>query len=348
MSVFYKLPIREVRRETSEAVSIAFEVPEHLKSEFSFEPGQYVTMQKDIDGSVLRRAYSICSSPASGELRVSVKEVPKGRFSQFANRKLKSGDEIEVTAPEGRFTLEASEPGRDYIAFVAGSGITPVISMIQAVLEEAPDSRFVLVYGNKSKEKTIFREKLDQLMLQHPDRLKIHYVYSQIISDKAFFGRIDRELVKKMLREYGNRSFDTHFLCGPEEMIETVRGELIKEGVDEDRIKVELFTSTSHKKEVKKDLSGNTHITVILDDEKTEFEMRKDEFILDAALVKGLDAPYSCQGGICSSCLARVTEGKATMEKNSILDEDEVEEGFILTCQAHPVTDTITIDYDDV
>ncbi len=348
MSVFYKLPIREVRRETAEAVSIAFDVPEHLKSEFQFVPGQYVTLQKDIDGSVLRRAYSICSSPSSGELRVSVKEVPNGRFSQFANRKLKTGDQIEVTAPEGRFTLDTSGEGKDYIAFAAGSGITPVISMIQAVLEEAPGSRFVLVYGNKSREKTMFRERLDRLVQEYPDRLAVHYVYSQVISDKAHFGRIDRELVKQMLKKYSGRTFDAHFLCGPEEMIDTVREELVKNGADEDRIMIELFTSTSHKKEVKKDLSGNTRIAVILDDEKTEFEMRKDEFILDAALAKGLDAPYSCQGGICSSCLARVTEGKAVMEKNSILDKEEVEEGLILTCQAHPVTDTIKIDYDDV
>ena len=164
----------------------------------------------------------------------------------------------------------------------------------------------------------------------------------------GLFGRIDKELVRKMLRKYGDRSFDAHYLCGPEEMIDTVKQELLKSGAEEEKIMIELFTSTSHKKEVKKDLSGNTRITIILDDEKTEFEMRKDEFILDAALAKGLDAPYSCQGGICSSCLARVTEGKAMMEKNSILDEDEVQEGLILTCQAHPVTDEIKIDYDDV
>ena len=149
MSVFYKLPVREITRETSEAVSISFEVPEHLEDEFRFIPGQYVTLQLDIDGSVLRRAYSICSSPSSGELRVSVKEVPQGRFSHFANRRLKEGDLVDVTAPEGRFTLETSDSEKEYMAFVAGSGITPLMSMIQAVLEEEPKSPFVLVYGNK-------------------------------------------------------------------------------------------------------------------------------------------------------------------------------------------------------
>ncbi len=348
MSVFYKLPVREITRETAEAVSISFDVPEQLRDEFRFIPGQYVTLQLDIDGSVLRRAYSICSSPSSGELRVSVKEVPKGRFSHFANQKLKPGDEVEVSGPEGRFTLETSGAEKKYIAFVAGSGITPLMSMVQDVLEKEPKSRFVLVYGNKSKDKTMFRARLEELRNEREGRLQVHYVFSQIISDKSHFGRIDKVLVKKILDQYGGAGFDEYFLCGPEQMIDTVKEELIKSGVKEDNIKLELFTSTSHKKEVKKELSGNTHITVVLDDEETRFEMRMDEIILDAALAKGLDAPYSCQGGICSSCLARVTEGKAVMERNSILDEDEIEEGLILTCQAHPVTESIKIDYDDV
>ncbi|MGA9270885.1 MAG: ferredoxin--NADP reductase [Lutimonas sp.] len=348
MSVFYKLPVKEVRRETVEAVSIAFEVPEHLKSEFEFIPGQYLTLQADLDGSVLRRAYSICSAPSSGELRVSVKEVPKGRFSQFANHKLKAGDHMEVAGPEGRFTLETSGVPKNYLAFAAGSGITPVISMVQSVLENEPDSRFMLVYGNKSKEQTIFKKDLDALKDTYGDRFTIYYVYSQIISDNAFFGRIDKKLVKEVLDKNDVSSFDDFFLCGPEQMIDTVKEELIGQGVNQDRIKLELFSSSSHKKEVKKELSGNTEITVMLDDEETTFEMRKDEFVLDAALAKGLDAPYSCQGGICSSCLARVTEGSANMERNNILDEDEVKEGLILTCQAHPTSDVLKIDFDDV
>ena len=348
MSVFYKLPIKEVRRETVEAVSIAFDVPEHLKGEFEFIPGQYVTLQADLDGSVLRRAYSICSRPSSGELRVSVKEVPKGRFSQFANRKLKAGDQMEVAAPEGRFTLETSNVPKNYMAFAAGSGITPVISMVQTVLEEEPDSRFLLVYGNKSKKQTMFMKNLDALKETYGDRFTLYYIFSQIISDHAFFGRIDKKLVKEVLHKNDPASFDDFFLCGPEKMIDTVREELIKQGVKEDSIKFELFSTSSHKIEVKKELSGNTEITVLLDDEETTFEMRKDEFVLDAALAKGLDAPYSCQGGICSSCLARVTEGSATMERNNILDEDEVKEGLILTCQAHPTSDVIKIDFDDV
>ena len=255
---------------------------------------------------------------------------------------------MEVACPEGRFTLETSDVPKNYMAFAAGSGITPVISMVQTVLEEEPDSRFVLVYGNKSKKQTMFRENLDALKETYGDRFTLYYVFSQIISDNAFFGRIDKKLVKEVLDKNNPASFDDFFLCGPEKMIDTVREELIKRGVKEDSIKFELFSTSSHKIEVKKELSGNTEITVMLDDEETTFEMRKDEFVLDVALAKGLDAPYSCQGGICSSCLARVTEGSATMERNNILDEDEVKEGLILTCQAHPTSDVIKIDFDDV
>ena len=350
MSIFYQLPVKEVRRETSEAVSILFDVPDELKEDFRYLPGQYLTIQADLDGSKIRRAYSICSSPDSGEWRVAVKAVEKGRFSNFANKKLKAGDKLDVSAPEGRFILK-TDPGhnRNYIAFAAGSGITPVISMVKAVLNEEEKSEFVLVYSNKSKERTIFWEELESLRLKYPGRFHLHLVYSQILSDKAFFGRIDTSLVRKLLSgPYAGKEFDAYFICGPEDMIDTVRGYLLNHEVGEDLIHYELFSSTSHKKEVKKDLSGNANITVVLDDEETTFEMRMDEFILDAAINKGLDAPYSCQGGICSSCLAKVVEGKAVMEKNTILDQDEVEEGLILTCQAHPVTSSIKIDYDDV
>lgn len=221
--------------------------------------------------------------------------------------------------------------------------------MIKAVLQNEKDSRFGLIYGSKSGEKTIFKKELDELEVSSNGRLQVQYVYSQIISDKALFGRIDAKLVKEHLKnKFSDWDFNTYFLCGPEEMIDDAKGMLIKKGVNEDAIKFELFSSTSNKKEVTKSLSGNTEICIVLDDEETIFEMRMDELILDAALAKGLDAPYSCQGGVCSSCLAKVVEGKAVMERNTILDEDEIEEGLILTCQAHPITSKIKIDYDDV
>ena len=350
MSIFHKLRVKEVRRETVDAVSVAFDVPNELEKEFRFLPGQYITIQKNLEDSLLRRAYSICSSPDSGELRVAIKYVDKGRFSNFANHILKEGDTLDVAGPEGRFVLEVDASNqKDYLAIAAGSGITPVISMIKAVLQNEKDSRFVLIYGSKSGEKTIFKNELDELVDSSNGRFQVQFVYSQIISDKALFGRIDAKLVKKQLKnKFSGWNFDTYFLCGPEEMIDDSKSMLIKNGINEDAIKFELFSSTSYKKEVTKSLSGNTEIIVVLDDEETTFEMRMDELILDAALAKGLDAPYSCQGGVCSSCLAKVVEGKAVMERNTILDEEEIEEGLILTCQAHPITSKIKIDYDDV
>lgn len=350
MSIFYQLRVQEIRRETVDSVSVVFEIPDQLKDEFSFLPGQYITLQAELSGSTLRRAYSICSSPKSGELRVAIKEVEKGRFSQYANHQLKVGDVLDVAGPEGRFVLDPSTAtDNHYLAVAAGSGITPVISMIKAVMEQEDGSQFALVYGSKSKDKTIFRAELEDLVKSNGDRLKVHYVYSQIVSDKALFGRINKVLITNLLKnEYAGIDFKNYFICGPEEMIEEVKGEFLKRNVSEDKIKFELFSSSSYKKEVKKSLDGNTKITVILDDEETSFDMRQDELILDAALAKGLDAPYSCQGGVCSSCLAKVIEGEAVMEKNSILDEDELAEGLILTCQAHPTTQNLKIDYDDV
>ena len=350
MSIFYKLQVKEIRRETVDAVSVVFEIPENLEQEFQFDAGQYVTIQTELEGSQLRRTYSICSSPSSDELRVAIKEVDKGRFSNYANRKMKVGSTLEVAGPEGRFVLNTSpEHKKNYMAFAAGSGITPVISMIKAVLEEEKGSRFVLVYGSKSSDKTIFKQELDALKDASDNRLEVIFIYSQIISDNALFGRIDAKLVKDLFKkQYADTVFDQYFLCGPEEMIDTVKDVLLHRNVKEDDIKFELFSSTSYKKEIKKSLSGNSIITIVLDDEETSFEMRGDELILDAALAKGLDAPYSCQGGVCSSCLAKVIEGAAEMEKNTILDEDEVAEGLILTCQAHPTTPNIKIDFDDV
>ena len=350
MSIFHKLQVKEVRRETKDAVSVAFNIPDELKNEFEFIPGQYITVQKDLQDSLLIRAYSICSSPESEELRVAIKEVEKGRFSHYANNELKIGDLLDVAGPEGRFVLKTSSDNqKDYMAVAAGSGITLVISMIKSVLHNEPHSRFALIYGSKSGDKTIFKKELDDLVVSSNGRLKIQYVFSQIISDKALFGRIDANKVKDLLKhDFSDWKIDSYFLCGPEDLIDGTKAVLLGNGVKEDAINFELFSSTSYKKEVTKSLDGNAEICVVLDDEETSFEMRMDEMILDAAIAKGLDAPYSCQGGVCSSCLARVVEGSAFMERNTILDDDEIEEGLILTCQAHPTSASIKIDYDDV
>ena len=350
MSIFHKVLVKEVKKETPSAVSVEFEIPKNLKDKFSFIPGQYITIQKKIGEEVLRRAYSICSPCNSDEFRVAIKEVDQGKFSVYANTDLKAGDYLEITVPEGKFILETKPVHKkSYLAFVAGSGITPVFSMIKSVLEIEKESKFILVFGNRSIKETIFKNELDQLAIDFKDRFSVYYVYSKEKNDNAYSGRLNADIVNDVLKKkYGQINFNEYFICGPEDMIDLVENALVGHNVDKDLIKFELFTSSTKKKEINTDLSGNTSITVILDEEETTYQMSQKELILNAALAQGLDAPYSCQGGVCSSCLARVTEGNAEMEKNTILSDEEVEEGLILTCQAHPTTSAIKIDYDDV
>ena len=349
MPSFLKLIIKEVRRETKDAVSILFNVPEQLQPNYTFIAGQYVNIRLTLDGQEIRRAYSICSSPESGELRIAVKAVKNGAFSQFANTKLKAGDALEVGKPEGKFILEPElERQKNYVAFVSGSGITPVISILKSVLKSEPKSSFVLVYGNKTPEETIFSKELHDLQLQYVGRLFIHFVFSQAKAENALFGRIDKSTVNYVLNnKHKELEFDKFYLCGPEEMIELVSGVLKEKNVKESAIKFELFTSSSHENVIK-DLGGHSKITIMVDDEETTFEMSQKQTILEAALKQGIDAPYSCQGGICSSCLCRVTSGTAEMTKNSILTDKEIADGLILSCQAHPTSETIYVDYDDV
>lgn len=350
MPSFLKLIIKEVKRETADAVSILFNVPEELKPDYKFIAGQYINLKLTLDNQEIRRAYSICSAPDSGELRIAVKAVKNGLFSQFANTKLKAGDVLEVGQPEGKFTFESdAERQKNYAAFAAGSGITPVLSIIKSVLKNEPKSSFVLVYGNKTPESTIFHQELHDLQLQYVGRFFVHYVYSQAKAENALFGRIEKSAVNFVLNnKHKELQFDKFFLCGPEEMINTVSNVLKEKNVKESAIKFELFTSSSEEHAIQGSQEGHTKITVLVDDEETTFEMSKKQTILDAALKQGVDAPYSCQGGICSSCLGRVTAGSAEMTKNSILTDSEIAEGLILTCQAHPTSETIYVDYDDV
>jgi ring-1,2-phenylacetyl-CoA epoxidase subunit PaaE len=349
MPNFLKLIIKEVKRETAAAVSILFNVPEELKDNYKFIAGQYVNIRLTLDGKEIRRAYSICSSPESGELRIAVKAVKDGLFSQFANTQLKAGDVLEVGKPEGKFILEPeANKQKNYVAFVSGSGITPVLSIIKSVLKSEPKSSFVLVYGNKSPEQTIFHQELHDLHLQYVNRFFVHYVYSQAKADEALFGRIDKSVVNYVLNnKHAAVEFEKFYLCGPEAMIDNVSSILKEKNVKESAIKFELFTASVHEHEIK-DLGGHSKITIMVDDEETSFEMSQKQTILEAALKQGIDAPYSCQGGICSSCLCRVTEGSAEMKKNSILTDKEIAEGLILSCQAHPTSETIYVDYDDV
>jgi ring-1,2-phenylacetyl-CoA epoxidase subunit PaaE len=350
MSSFYKLNIKEVRRETKDAVSVLFNVPLEFKDFYQFTSGQYINLKLTLDGTEIRRAYSICSAPESGELRIAVKAVSNGAFSQFANTKLKAGDTLEVGTPEGKFTFEPETNRlRNYMAFAAGSGITPVLSILQSVLISEPKSTFVLVYGNKTPEETIFHEQLHELQLKYVGRFFVHYCYSQAKIDGELFGRIEKSTVNFVMNtKHAALSFEKFYLCGPEDMITTVSGVLKERNIKEAAIKFELFSTSSTENKIDNSLGGHTKITVMVDDVETTFEMSQKQTVLEAALKQGIDAPYSCQGGICSSCLARVTSGSAVMKKNSILTDGEIAEGLILTCQAHPTSDTISIDYDDV
>lgn len=350
MSSFYKLSIKEIIKETADAVSILFNVPEELQSHYTFVAGQYVNLKVTLDGQEIRRAYSICSAPKSGELRIAVKSVKNGFFSKFANEKLAVGNVIEVGTPEGKFTFEPKiERQKNYAAFVAGSGITPVFSILKSVLEEEPNSTFVLVYGNKSEKDTIFHNQLHDLQLQYVGRLFVQYVYSQSTADNALLGRIDKSTVNFILKnKHAEMEFSKCFLCGPEEMINLVSDALKENNISSSDIKFELFSTSSNDNETNTGANGHTKISILVDSEETTFEMSQQQTLLEAALKQGLDVPYSCQGGICSSCICKITEGAAEMKKNQILNESEVAEGLTLACQAYPTTTTIKIDFDDV
>ncbi len=347
MTKFHQLSIKEVIKETRDAVSILFNVPDNLKDTFTFVAGQYLTLKTMINGEEVRRVYSICSSPKSNTLKVAIKAVENGKFSTYATTKLKNGDSLDVSPPEGKFVL-TPQSEKKYLGFAAGSGITPILSMIKSVLEEST-STFTLTYGNKTVADTIFYQEISDLKAKYQDRFDVHYVYSRERIDTALHGRIDKGHVNYLVKNtFKDVSFEAAFLCGPEEMINIASETLKEQGMPEGNVHYELFTASSSTEETVAVSDGQTEVTVMLDDEEATFTMKQTDTLLAASLRNKLDAPYSCQGGVCSSCIAVVTEGKAVMSKNSILTEDELEEGLILTCVAHPTTAKISIDFDEV
>lgn len=352
MSQFHSLNIKSVERVTDKSVAITFNIPENLKDTFRFKAGQYITLKTTINGEAVRRDYSICASRNSGQLTVAIKAVESGIFSIYANEKLKVGDTLEVAEPNGRFIFEANAAKtRTIAAFAAGSGITPILSIAKTLLEDEPFSNFILVYGNKTLSDAMFVEDLTQLKTTYGNRFHVHFIFSQSQETDALFGRIDKSTVNLIVKnKYKGVTIENFYLCGPEQMIHTVTDVLVENGEKEKAILFELFTSSVEAElDSNSDLpSGQTKIKVLVDDEEFEFEMSQETTILEAALKQDIDAPYSCQGGICSSCVAKVTEGEATMRQNSILTDGEVAEGLILTCQAHPTSASIVVDYDDV
>lgn len=352
MSQFHKLTIKDIKKETDNAVSISLNVPDNLKDTYRFKAGQYLTFKVALNGEEIRRDYSICTSPKSGDLRVAVKAVDGGLFSVYANTELKIGDTIDVSSPNGRFVFEPQQnTSRTIAAFAAGSGITPILGIAKTVLEEEPQSNFILTYGNKTTKDVIFYDELAQLQQRYPERFNLQLVYSQADETESLFGRIDKSTVNFVLKnKFSHLGASEFYICGPEEMIHTVKDTLIENGISENHIFFELFTVPANDAvEIDSDIiDGSTKITVMVDDEETTFLMQQTKSILEAALAKNIDAPYSCQGGICSSCLARLKEGEAKMRQNNILTDNEVAEGLILTCQAHPTTSVVYVDYDDI
>lgn len=349
MADFHSLTVKHIEKLTPSSVAITLDIPKELVQTFAFTSGQYITVKIVIKGKELRRAYSISSSPKSAAITIGVKKVDRGGFSDYAHSKLKIGDTLEVMPPEGRFTFKPSDTQKNIAAFAAGSGITPIMSIAKTVLASNAKNTFVLVYGNKSYEESMFYKDLVKLELDYANRFFVYFTNSETMEDNALFGRIDTSTVNYVLKnKHKNVSFDAYYLCGPEAMIHLVTNTLLENDVPKDKIHFELFTATEIKDELPVTPEGETQLQVTVDDEVFTFAMNKNMLVLDAVLKENIDAPYSCQGGVCSSCIARVTEGKATMVKNQILTEGEIEEGLILTCQAHPVTPTLKVDYDDV
>jgi ring-1,2-phenylacetyl-CoA epoxidase subunit PaaE len=349
MSDSHALKISAVDRLTPNAVALTFDVPNEFADTYKFKAGQYITIKHPLNGNELRRAYSISSAPSSGQLTVGIKKMPGGTFSVFANENLKAGDVLEVMRPEGRFVFDKTSDKKSVAAFAAGSGITPIMSIAETVLESNPENTFVLVFGNQNPEETMYFQKIQALKEKYSERFFVQYVYSRAHEEDALFGRIERSTVNFVIKnKFKETPFDAFYLCGPEEMIHAVSDTLKENGVSGDKIHFELFTSSDEEDEMAENLEGKTKVEVILDDETFSLVMDRKRVVLDAVLDEDIDAPYSCQGGVCSTCIARIKEGKAEMAKNQILTDGEVAEGLILTCQAHPLTLTLKVDYDDV
>lgn len=355
----HKIKVADIRRETQDCVSVALDIPEHLRETFDYQAGQYISLKADIDGEEVRRSYSLCSSPLDNEWRVAIKKVYKGKFSTYANEDLKVGENLEAFPPDGNFTIEIDPTHKKhYVAFAAGSGITPVISLVKTVLYSEPLSSFTLFYGNRNARSIIFKEQLEGLKNQFMTRFKLFHVLSRQPSDSPLFdGRIDAEKCQQLYDLILSREDpDEFFICGPSAMIFDLKEKLENMGFDKKNIHFELFSSPEdHKKELlrsKKELhkeatSDSSHVSIKLDGKVIEFELEQEgQNVLDAGIENGADLPFSCKSGVCSTCKARLVKGEVDMDVNYALEDDEVEEGYILTCQSHPRSEEVFVDYD--
>jgi len=354
---FHRLKVTAVEKETADCVSVQLEVPEGLRQEFAYQAGQNLTVRHWFNGTEdVRRSYSLCSSPLDNEWKIAIKKVNGGLFSTYANEALKPMHILEVMPPTGKFTITTrADHKKNYVAIAAGSGITPVISIIKTVLRSEPNSSFTLIYGNRNRNSIIFKEALEALKNKFMSRFRIIHVLSQELTDAAInHGRIDAAKCEALFSHHAPINADDFFICGPEEMIFTVRDFLKAKGVDEKKIHFELFTTPDQKKEkqntatvVAEEHVAKSRIHIIRDGRHFEFDLAYDsEPILDAAIHNGIDLPYSCKGGVCSTCSAKVTSGEVKMDVCYALEPEDVAKGFILTCQSHPKTEKVVIDFD--
>jgi ring-1,2-phenylacetyl-CoA epoxidase subunit PaaE len=357
MSAFHSLRVASVAKNTRDAVVVTFDVPEPLQNAFAFRPGQYLTLRTRIDDHEVRRSYSICAAPADGQLRVAVKRINDGAFSSWANQHLQAGDTLDVMPPDGNFTVEFS-PGhaRTYAAFAVGSGITPILSLVKTALDTEPESSFTLFFGNRASSAVLFREEIEDLKNRYMSRFSLVYIMSREHQDIDLFnGRLDGDKVRQLLTVWMNPStIDYAFVCGPQDMTESVSEALKEKGVDASRIKFELFGSpkgpralrTGHEMR-KAPGADQCQVTVVYEGVTRMLTIDKNkESVLDSALAQGIELPYSCKGGVCSTCRCKVVEGEVDMDANFALEDYEVKRGFILSCQSFPVTDKLTIDFD--
>lgn len=357
MANFFPLNVASVAKNTRDAVVVTFDVPEPLQSKFNFRPGQYLTLRTQINGEELRRSYSICAAPGDGQLRVAIKRLNDGAFSTWANAQLGTGQTLDVMPPDGHFTIDFDPANaRHYVAFAVGSGITPILSLIKTALETEPASTFTLYYGNRASSAVLFREEIEDLKNRFMSSFSLVYVMSREQQDIDLFnGRLDGPKVEQLLTQWTDpATIDVAFVCGPQDMTESVIAALKGKGLQKSQIKFELFGSPTGPralrtgKEASKAPGADMCEVTIVQDGVTRtitIEKNKDNLV-DSALARGIEMPYSCKGGVCSTCRCKVIEGEVDMDANFALEDYEVERGFILSCQSFPVSDTLLIDFD--
>lgn len=354
MLAYHPLKVVERRAECADAISIAFETPPELREAYRFLPGQHIGVRAHIGGQEVRRTYSICSGANEPLLRIGVRLHEHGAMSQHLARNVRIGDTIDVLTPTGRFLLEPDPAAsRLYCAFAAGSGVTPILGILRNALEHEPKSRFLMFYGNRTAASTMFSEDLLALKDRYPERIALYFLMSREPQEiELFNGRLDRDKVARLGRElFDAREVDAFFVCGPDTMIDSVRDALLELGVEDARIHSERFATTQRERIDRAakavETHGVTQVTVVMDGRRRSFTMQGGDLtVLEAAEQAGLDLPYSCRAGVCSTCRARIVRGAASMRTNYALEPWEVEQGFVLCCQALPTTPELELDYD--